>query len=675
MAKHLSFFTKTSIGFTRVFLVAALCIWMSVMQGAMAQSACTALWGAIDNDGVIGGAGSLRYFNSSTNRWTNLSPPITLAGNANALAGDPGTGLLYYVNRDTGDIHSFNLNTQVDTNFGQMTAPPVATRSNILGATIPSPGILILYLTENGGLNREYIGRINLTAPTVATWTQVLTIGGANPPLGNSGDLFTDQQGRTFISSNTGTNTFWILNVDNPADVANYARTTQTLTLNSTLAVLAGSAVNPVGGGVVIGTVAEGTYGVNTTTGVVTLLEPPQIYGVSDLGNCVAPPLAPSVVKSFSPTYRPLGAGTSTLSIRINNANTVPIWLFSNFVDTLPAGMVIATPNGLNAGGCASIGTTVTNTITANSGEGTVTFSSGGRIPAGGCTVTLTVTAPANGAAYVNDIPAGALQTTAGNNAATTTASLKVGTDFSTNKQQATTGALQTSTLSTLAGQTITYVLTFVNSSVGGTGSATISDTLPSAITPVLALNAAHSGGGSCAAVTATVGLSTQINGTITNALAASTCTVTVTGLISGVASLTTLTNAVNVAPTVGTSDTSATNNQSTVTATVTPAAALAATKTSGTTQTVAGATVAYTVTFSNLGPSPANNATIQDTASAGLSNCSVISCTGAGTPTPATCPATPAASLAPSSTTIPSFPANSSVTLVVQCGVTVTGL
>ncbi|NJS35249.1 MAG: DUF11 domain-containing protein [Brachymonas sp.] len=272
----------------------------------------------------------------------------------------------------------------------------------------------------------------------------------------------------------------------------------------------------------------------------------------------------------------------------------------------------------------------------------------------------------------MNNIPAGALQTTAGNNASATTASFKVGTDFSASKLQRTTGALQTSTLNALAGQTMTYVLTFANTSTGGTGSATFSDTLPSTITPVLSLTATHSGGGSCSAITSTVGSSTRISGTITNAQAGSTCTVTVTGLISGVSSFTTLTNTVTLTPTAGTSDTSATNNNATVTATVTPAAALSVSKDNGITQTSAGATVAYTVTFSNLGPSPANGAQIKDTPSSGLSNCTASCSPPLGG---ATCPAVPANILSGTGTTIPTFPANSTVNFVVTCGVTATGL
>jgi uncharacterized repeat protein (TIGR01451 family) len=101
----------------------------------------------------------------------------------------------------------------------------------------------------------------------------------------------------------------------------------------------------------------------------------------------------------------------------------------------------------------------------------------------------------------------------------------------------------------------------------------------------------------------------------------------------------------------------------------------LSVTKDDGTLAVIAGTTATYTVTYVNSGPSAANNALIRDVSSAGLSNCTVLSCTPAGAPTPATCPATPANLLTPAGTTIPVFPSNSSVTLLVRCAVSATGL
>ena len=94
--------------------------------------------------------------------------------------------------------------------------------------------------------------------------------------------------------------------------------------------------------------------------------------------------------------------------------------LTAPLTDTLPAGLVIAaTPNA---------STTCGGVVTATAGGNTVTLSAGSSIPAGApgtCTVTVNVTA-ALGGSYLNTLPANALQTSNGNNAAPAIATLTV---------------------------------------------------------------------------------------------------------------------------------------------------------------------------------------------------------------------------------------------------------
>jgi uncharacterized repeat protein (TIGR01451 family) len=101
-------------------------------------------------------------------------------------------------------------------------------------------------------------------------------------------------------------------------------------------------------------------------------------------------------------------------------------------------------------------------------------------------------------------------------------------------------------------------------------------------------------------------------------------------------------------------------------------AANLSITKTDGITSVVAGSTVTYTITAANRGPDSAAGATVQDTPTAGL-NCTTVTCasTAAGM-----CPAAsfPFANLNAGILISPSFPANSTATLTVTCGVTATG-
>lgn len=675
-----------------VKLLANILVWVACAFAvpAMAQSACTALWGTIDNNGATAGSvTSLRYFNTVTNRWTNLSPAVTLVGNGNAISGDPSTGLLYYVDRTAGTLHSYNLNNQVDTDLGAIPLSGPVTTGNILGATMVAPGgagNLFLYWAENIGgtgtniaTDREYVGRVTSFAPLAITWTQILIVGtNANPLLGISGDLFTDQANRSFIASNTAPNSLWSLDL-NPAS-ATYSRVTQTVALSSSEITLWGAAINPVSGQLYVGfnTATTVTGVVNTSTGAVSVLDNQTVYGVSDLGNCVAAPARPTITKSFNPIYQPSATGISTLTINIGNTNSAPVWLFTDFVDNLPPGVVVANPPLLNTGLCGSIGTTVTNVITATAGLTTVTFAAGGRIPAGGCSISLSVSASASNSAYTNTIPAGSLSTTAGNNPTAATATFKVGTDFSATKAQCVgvCGTPVTTAISLNNGQTVQYVLTISNSSVGGTGSATFSDTLPIALTPVLSVTAAAIGGGTCTTSTVVVGGATQINGTLANAPAGAQCLVTVTALVSTQVSTNTVTNTLTIATTAGTADTNATNNTAAVVTNLVAATILNITKTNNISIIAAGNTTSYTVTIANLGPANAPNSIVKDPTATGLS-CTTATCAVAsGT---AVCPVgTPSALLlalqSPGGLTIPTFNSGSSLNFVVTCGVTATG-
>jgi len=131
--------------------------------------------------------------------------------------------------------------------------------------------------------------------------------------------------------------------------------------------------------------------------------------------------VAPTVTKSFSPDTISIN-GTSTLTIALENTNTLAATLTATLVDTLPTAgngdvVVAATPN--IGGTCASAN------VTAVSGATSVAYVNGATIPAGGCTITIDVTSGTAGI-YTNTIPIGALQTDLGNNAAAASDTLTV---------------------------------------------------------------------------------------------------------------------------------------------------------------------------------------------------------------------------------------------------------
>jgi uncharacterized repeat protein (TIGR01451 family) len=650
---------------------------MTLPIGAWAQSACTAMFGIVDNDAGGGNTvNSLRYYNTTSNQWVtlgNVDGGASSASGYNALAGSSVNGLLYYVNRTSRQLRSINLNTVpfTDTAIGIIPTPIApATATNILGATTDATGRLFVYATD--GTNEGVLAQVSVTtAGTVTAWTQLQTTGGVDPNLAGSGDIYCNNGGACFVLTNTNPPTLHSLNLTPGASFARTVSPPLVVTGLGGTTQIAGVAVDPASQTVYFSATSAGstTYVLNPTTGAATIDNSSAAYWITDMGNCVVPPAAPALTKTFTPPARSGATGTSTVALTLGNSNTNPIFLKQAFQDVLPAGMLIAnTPNLVTT--CSSAFGTPTTTAGSNS----VTFVTGGRIPAGGCSISFNVSATASLTPYTNTIPAGSLTTTAGD-AAATQAVFRVGSDFAVSKSQraGTTNPLQTTALSIPGGQTLQYVLTIVNTFAGGSGSVTFTDTLPQLMTPVLSITALQTGGGSCSTATAVVGGRTRVTGTVTTAPAGATCTVTVTTRGSSTLAVsTTVQNTVTIAG-IGTgSDLDASNNNGTVTTTVTPVALLTVTKTNNVTALAGGQTTSYTVTVANLGPAPANNSVVTDAPVPGLA-CSAATCavTGGG----AVCPPTTVAALQGGGVTIATFPASSSLTFRLTCGVSATGL
>ena len=130
----------------------------------------------------------------------------------------------------------------------------------------------------------------------------------------------------------------------------------------------------------------------------------------------VTGPSLPIIVKEFSPMLTLPGTPTR-LTLKITNTESTPITLTSALTDvfpTSPGQMVIAaTPN------------LVTNLsgLTVNAGDVQVVIPSGTTLPVGLSQIQFDITVPAEGH-YCNDIAAGDLQTSSGNNLLPTQACL-----------------------------------------------------------------------------------------------------------------------------------------------------------------------------------------------------------------------------------------------------------
>lgn len=115
--------------------------------------------------------------------------------------------------------------------------------------------------------------------------------------------------------------------------------------------------------------------------------------------------------------------------------------------------------------------------------------------------------------------------------------------------------------------------------------------------------------------------------------------------------------------------------NSATATHTVASCAALGISKTDNTANLTAGQTTTYDIVVTNGGPAAADNALLKDPIAAGLS-CSAVACTAAsGAASCASLAAVSIPLLQGTGIVLNNFPANSSYTFQVSCGVTATGL
>ncbi len=137
-----------------------------------------------------------------------------------------------------------------------------------------------------------------------------------------------------------------------------------------------------------------------TIQGTPTVIHPVQPASAQ----LIVTPIAINIVKGFQPVLV-YGGTASTLSIQLINPNNFPLSGI-NFVDNMPAGMIIANPPNLNTGTCGG-------SLTGAPLTGSFSFA-GGSLPAlGSCTLTLSVTMNVNGN-RTNIIPIGTVTTAEG---------------------------------------------------------------------------------------------------------------------------------------------------------------------------------------------------------------------------------------------------------------------
>ncbi|MFO1305774.1 MAG: hypothetical protein U1F54_18760 [Burkholderiales bacterium] len=308
-----------------------------------------------------------------------------------------------------------------------------------------------------------------IAPPSIAiggTATLTLTLGNPNPGAITLTSPFSDTMppGVTIAGANSGT-------------CAGVTTTSTTVTMAS------GTTLNPGSCTIVVPITSSTPGSVTNTTGPLDTsagTAPPASAPLTLTAN------APTLGKAIAPATIAVG-GSATLTINLDNVNGVPILLTAPFTDTMPTGVTIT---GANTGTC----TGVTNTTTV------VTMASGTAIPAGGCTIVVTIT---------SSTPGPVTNTTA---SLTTNAGVAPPASAPLLVNGLPTLAKAIAPPSIAIGGTATLTLTLGNPNPGAiTLTAPFTDTMPTGVT------IAGANTGTCAGVTTTSTTVTMASGTTLN--------------------------------------------------------------------------------------------------------------------------------------------------------------
>ncbi|MGC4773984.1 hypothetical protein [Micromonospora chalcea] len=308
--------------------------------------------------------------------------------------------------------------------------------------------------------------------------------------------------------------------------------------------------------------------------------------------------VTPQLDKAFSPAT--IGQGqTSTLTFTVTNTDDLQAKNGMSFTDELPAGV---TATGVNNTTCSDA------TVTAAAGATSVVFDGDIGLGVPSCTVSVEVTADVVGS-YTNTGCAGPDGTPIPGCESNFPTILGINPPGSATLQVIPTVDLAvTKTASPnpyVPGAPLTYTVTVTNGGPSDAVGATVTDPLPA---PGFTWTCAASTGSTC-----TASGTGDISDTVT-VLAGGTLTYTVSGTVP---SSTTgdLTNTATVTPPDGVSDPGCTPTcTATVVTPAAPAVDLAVTKTATPDPYMPGASLTYTVTVTNGGPSDAVGATVTDT-------------------------------------------------------------
>jgi hypothetical protein len=300
--------------------------------------------------------------------------------------------------------------------------------------------------------------------------------------------------------------------VASPSNLVSTCSGTATAAAGSSSAILIGASLAP-GASCTVSLAVQGTTAGVKNNNVQSDSANAGTGNISSASITVVGP--PVIIKAFGAASIPLNGSTS-LSFTIQNNNATSNLSNIGFTDTLPAGLVISTPNGLT-------GNTCSRTPTATEGTNAISLSAAALTPINSCTFSVNVTGTLAGQ---KNNTTGAVTSTEGGTGGTASASIAVVAPPSIAKSFG--------SASIPLNMTTTLTLTVTNpaaNTVAELGVA-FTDTLPTGLVVATPNGLSNSCNGTPAAVAGSTSISLT-NGSIA---ANSTCTlvVNVAGTTSG---------------------------------------------------------------------------------------------------------------------------------------------
>jgi len=347
-------------------------------------------------------------------------------------------------------------------------------------------------------------------APSITangTTSLTITLSSTNPTFDLTGVSFTDSLPAGLIVATPG----------NPSTTC--AGGTVTATDGSGTVSLSGATLTHAASCTVTVTVKGTSAGVKNNSTTTSSTE----AGAGNTGSASVTVVGPpTLTKGFDAVSIPLN-GSTTLSFTVTNPNTSTL-NGVGFSDTLPAGLVINTPNGLT-------GTCGGGTITATQATSVVSLSGATLAGSASCTFSVSVTGTTAGS-KVNTT--GAVTSTEGGSGATATATLKVEAPPSV--------AIAFNPTSIAAGATSTLTVTITNpaANVDALTGVGLTDVFPGGMSVASPTGLTNSCGGTVAGGTFLANDVAVSNATIA---AGAQCTISVNVQVIGTGQFTNVTN------------------------------------------------------------------------------------------------------------------------------------